>query len=353
MRFSGMRCYCRRTILPYLLLLALNASFYLVLYMCTSEPLPLSPTQSACQCTTPVVVTCATPPPTAPSLPPSTRASVTSREHYLLLALVLTSPKGKERRDIIRHTWMKGYREKRHRVLVKFAIGTYNLTSTEMKDIQTEEDTHHDLLLLPDLKDSYFNLTRKVLDSFIALHAKFNFSYLLKCDDDTFILLDTVLAELAQRTSSEAYYWGFFDGRAHVKRQGKWAEKKWFLCDRYLPYALGGGYVVSHDLVRRIVVNADGLAFYNSEDVSVGVWLSPYEAERRHDVRFNTEFVSRGCRNQYIVSHKQSVEDMVSKHKLLDRSGVQCEREYQTRMSYVYNWTTDPTKCCERRKGVP
>ena len=100
------------------------------------------------------------------------------------------------------------------------------------------------------------------------------------------------------------------------------------------------------------MANSDGLTLYNSEDVSVGVWLSPYDTERRHDVRFNTEFVSRGCRNQYIVSHKQSAEDMFAKHRTLEHKGVQCEKEYQTRASYVYNWTTDPTKCCERRNNV-
>ncbi len=249
---------------------------------------------------------------------------------------------------------MKGYQDKKQGlVVVKFALGTEGLSPAEMEDVKSEEVAHGDLLLLPNLIDSYTNLTRKVLTSFIALDASLNFSYLMKCDDDTFVVLDTILNELTQRKSKQSYYWGFFDGRAHVHRQGKWAEKKWFLCDRYLPYALGGGYVLSHDLVRRIVSNSDSLVFYNSEDVSVGVWLSPYDAERHHDVRFNTEFVSRGCRNSYIVSHKQSVNDMVAKQRLLEVKGVQCEKEYQTRLSYIYDWSTDPTKCCERVKGVP
>lgn len=346
LRYAGFKC--RRNYSTCGLLLAVNAAFCFLLYMHISAPLALTSSQLACECPSPVI-TCPSPP---PSLPPSPKSSNVSEEYYLLIVLVLSSPKGKERRDTIRQTWMNGYKEKKLNVLIKFALGMEGLAPSELKDTLTEESVHHDLLLLPNLMDSYFNLTRKVLASFIALDSEFSFSYLLKCDDDTFVLLDAVLAELAQRTSKEPYYWGFFDGRAHVKRQGKWAEKKWFLCDRYLPYALGGGYVLSHDLVRRMVINADGLSLYNSEDVSVGVWLSPYEAERRHDVRFNTEFVSRGCRNSYIVSHKQSVEDMASKQRALEETGRQCVKEYQTRMSYMYNWTTDPTKCCERRKDV-
>ena len=71
----------------------------------------------------------------------------------------------------------------------------------------------------------------------------------------------------------------------------------------------------------RISSAADGLQLYNSEDVSVGVWLSPYEAERRHNVRFDMEFVSQGCRNVYIVSHKQSIDDMRRKDRTLKRAG--------------------------------
>ena len=187
---------------------------------------------------------------------------------------------------------------------------------------------------------------------FVAINTRYSFSYLMKCDDDTFVVLNTILIELEQRESKESYYWGFFDGRAHVKGKGKWREKKWFLSDRYLPYALGGGYVVSQDLVRRIVSNSDGLTLYNSEDVSVGVWLSPYDVDRRHDVRFNTEFVSRGCRNVYLVSHKLSVNEMLSIQKQLEETGRQCLEEYQTRLSYVYNWTVEPSKCCVRVRGV-
>lgn len=344
----------------YILTLLLNVFVCVFLYLdMTSLPPPQAHTARVPSCNCPSLpaaedITCPTPPSLAlaPSVHTKEQQRVGNSEHYLLVVMVLSSPKGRERRDTIRQTWMKGHTNRRQNVLIKFAVGMEGLATSDAFEIRVEESIHHDLLLLDNLKDSYYNLTLKVLVSFTKMETTLNFSYLLKCDDDTFVVLDTVLEELAQRSTSSSLYWGYFDGRAHVKRKGKWAEKNWFLCDRYLPYALGGGYILSHDLIQRIVRNANGLLFYNSEDVSVGVWLSPYTAERRHDVRFNTEFVSRGCRNQYIVSHKQSSEEMVAKQKLLETRGVQCEREFQTRMSYMYNWSTDPTKCCERRKDV-
>ncbi len=40
----------------------------------------------------------------------------------------------------------------------------------------------------------------------------------------------------------------------------------------------------------------------------MGTWLAPLKVNRVHDVRFDTEFRSRGCSNSYLMSHKQSVQ---------------------------------------------
>ena len=120
--------------------------------------------------------------------------------------------------------------------------------------------------------------------------------------------------------------------------------------DRYIPYALGGGYVLSHDLVSYISSNSELLKLFNNEDVSVGTWLAPLKnVHRKHDVRFDTESISRGCNNKHIVSHKQSVEDLKSKHYMLTTSTNRiCESESRVRNSYEYNWNVAPSSCCSR-----
>ena len=330
----------RATRLLIVVLFSSNFIFSILLYT------NMSATQTPCVCSV------ATPAPCELVTSTSGTNKVERGHQYLLMILILSSPKTKNRRDAIRQTWMKRY-DKSLKVQVKFSVGLEGLPTKEVENLKSENTAHGDLLLLENVLDSYHNLTRKVLESIVVLDDHYLFSYLMKCDDDTFVVLDVVLKELSERSADKSYYWGFFDGRAHVKRRGKWAEASWFLSDRYLPYALGGGYVLSKDLVRKIATNAANLALYNNEDVSVGVWLSPYRAERRHDVRFNTEFVSRGCRNLFIVSHKQSTEEMEAKQRLLDRTGKQCSREFQTRLSYIYNWTVETTKCCIRTRGVP
>ena len=57
----------------------------------------------------------------------------------------------------------------------------------------------------------------------------------------------------------------------------KWAEHNWFLCDHYLPFAIGGGYIISANPIHKITITSDYLQLYNSEDISVSVWLSAYK----------------------------------------------------------------------------
>ncbi|VDN27609.1 unnamed protein product [Gongylonema pulchrum] len=90
-------------------------------------------------------------------------------------------------------------------------------------------------------------------------------------------------------------------------------------------------------MVDFIVRNRDLLKLYKSEDVSVGAWLAGLDVRYVHDPRFDTEFRSRGCNNQYIITHKQSAESL--------------EKEYRVRASYVYDWSVPPSQCCVRQNG--
>ena len=271
---------------------------------------------------------------------------------YTLLVVVLTSLDGKERRDTIRQTWYSND-EVKTEVLLKFVLGTMGMGEDDRTRLQKENKEHNDLLLLTELVDSFENLTRKVLSTFVWVSSNVQFSYLLKCDDDTFVVLKVLLDELKRRTSTKSYYWGFFDGRASAKKVGKYQELNWFLCDRYIPYALGGGYVLSGDLVKLIALNSAHLKLYINEDVSVGTWLAPYDIKRSHDVRFDTEYQSRGCNNVYIVTHKQPAHLMFQKHKSLQETGKLCKKEVQYKPSYIYDWSKPPSECCKRQIGVP
>ena len=80
----------------------------------------------------------------------------------------------------------------------------------------------------------------------------FTFSYLLKADEDTFVRLGPLKDALGSIKSDDPLYWGYFTGKAFPIRKGgkKYFDPSYHVCDYYVPYAQGGGYVVSAELVR-------------------------------------------------------------------------------------------------------
>lgn len=261
-----------------------------------------------------------------------------------LIVIIFSSPANKDRRDVIRSTWLKTTYE----ILHFFVIGTASLSVLKQQELKEENQINNDLILLPMLKDYYVELTSKLMQSMIWLDSNINFKFVIKVDDDSFAQVDLIYNTLSSMNNKQRLYWGFFDGRSRVKHRGQWKEENWFLCDYYLPYARGGGYVLSSDLVHFVAKNADYLQLYNSEDVSLGVWLSPLNIKRIHDPKFDTEFQSRGCFNTYLITHKQNIQQIMEKHKNLVENGKLCSREFRRRISYIYNWKSAPSQCCIR-----
>ncbi|VVC41849.1 Glycosyl transferase, family 31 [Cinara cedri] len=249
-----------------------------------------------------------------------------------LLVLILSAVKNQIRRDAIRETWAQAYGD----VKILFVL-------SKDQYLNAEKLIHSDILEV-NIPDEYRLLSHKLLESFNSVR-NIDFDYLLKCDDDTFVDVTKVINEL-ETAPKNKFYWGYFDGNAHIKRAGKWKETEWILCDKYLPYALGGGYVLSKDLIIYMVNNKDYLSFFISEDVSVGVWLAPLNITRKHDRRFDTEFRSRGCCNDYLVTHKRSPQVMKLYWSHIIETGKMCNEEYKDISSYEYNWTVMPSKCC-------
>ncbi|XP_043222111.1 beta-1,3-galactosyltransferase 6-like [Amphibalanus amphitrite] len=266
---------------------------------------------------------------------------------YKLVVLVLTAPDNVERRDTLRATWLRPRGGSPPPARHWFVLGGAALPAEQHSRLLAEQSRHGDLLILPHVTDAYTQLTEKVLAAFVWLAAHSRHQYVMKCDDDTFARLGPLLTELESAPRSR-FYMGFFDGRARPRRTGKWAEPSWDICDLYLPYALGGGYILSSDLVSYLATAAPHLRRFNSEDVSVGAWLAPLAIDRRHDPRFDTEWESRGCDNRHLVTHKHSVAQMTEMHRTLERRGVLCDKEKRIRGSYVYNASVPPSQCCKR-----
>lgn len=231
------------------------------------------------------------------------------------------------------------------------------LDSAILDNLQREQGKHNDILLLPNHYDTYYNLTEKILQAFNVLTQAFKFSYLIKVDDDTYVKLDTLINELMSYDNKllrkkEEYginplpqlYWGYFNGRATIKHHGQWKEYNYYLSKNYLPYALGGGYVLSRKLCEYISNSSQILSQYASEDVSVGTWLAPLRnVYRWHDPRFDTAFLPRKCKSYHLVLHKRSIEMM---SQIFD-DNLCSGTAYSSVLEYYYDWTKTADKCCD------
>ena len=269
-----------------------------------------------------------------------------------LVVLILSAPGGVMRRNAIRGTWLHDFRSSRLRVTAKFLVGLRSLSRNRVSNLPTEETTFGDMLFLRDLEDVYSNLSTKVLMGLKWAHKSTTFDFVIKTDDDSYVRIEKVAAALKKTNCEERLYWGYFMGHAFPELTGKWAETQWFHCPHYLPYAMGGGYVLSWRTVQAIVRFSDRLKLYSNEDVAVGSWLAPYRLNRKHDLRFNVESLSHGCSNMYLISHKERVRMLYEKYTSLLRNKTLCSLEKEIRPAYQYNWTVSPLDCCIRQKGL-
>ncbi|XP_058450206.1 beta-1,3-galactosyltransferase 6 [Malaya genurostris] len=240
-----------------------------------------------------------------------------------------------------------------------FAIGTHGLSRAERKVVYEEQRVFNDVIELDDLVDSYDNLTTKIIRSMSQIDDVYDFKYLMKLDDDSYVKLDLLSEDLLSyyeklhrvrlsHTKPTELYWGYFKGAATIQQHGHWKEKKYQLCDRYLPYALGGGYVLSKNLVSFIAAYRKTLTVYKSEDMAVGTWLSSFgNIHRRHDVRFDTAWMPRKCKTYHLVLHKRTAQQMKEIHRgdLCSHEEEQ-EPDTQRPKEYFYDWTVPPSQCC-------
>ena len=258
-----------------------------------------------------------------------------------LIILILSAVGNRNRRDACRETWLTLTTSTKH----WFVVGTDGVNGGQKSLLDLENQQYNDMLILPSHNDSYSSLTQKLVSSMQFINTASKAKFVLKVDDDSFVRLDLLESQLISLMDGKLIYWGYFSAAAPIQSSGIWKETRWFLCDKYLPYAVGGGYILSSDLIEYIATNADLLQHYTSEDVSVGTWLSPLKIKRIHDTRFDTWWKSRGCSDSFIVTHKKTPNQMRKKMRHLKEHGKMCFEEKFDR-GYSYNWTVLPSKCC-------
>jgi len=275
----------------------------------------------------------------------ATNQKIKVLDHLDLLIMIVSAPGNIKQRTAVRQTWLSSHHSE---IRGFFVIGVKDLSAQVQQSLDEEKNEFEDMVFI-NMVDSYTALSEKVLSMMSYAEEHFTSNLLMKCDDDTFINIYMLAKEIKKRTyQDDMLYWGYFDGRAPVFKKGKWAENDYNLCDRYIPYALGGGYILGWEIVKHLSRSSHILKEFRNEDVSLGTWLAGVDVHRIHDERFDTEWKSRGCVNNYLVSHSISPDDMVKLWSRISSGQSLCSKEVITRPSYSYNWDLPPSQCCVR-----
>ena len=244
---------------------------------------------------------------------------------YYLLIIIPTRPTDIDRRTAIRETWASPYAQSTT-VGIKFIMGTFGLTESEVQKVSAERESHGDIIILPDHKEDYHNLTRKTLRLIQWASENIKFKYLMKSDDDSYVLVAALLKMLRNKVVTKPIYFGLITkyGRPIKNPRSKWVENNWKLCMTYLPFAHGPGYVMSYELVKGISDASYEVDFrmYNNEDTSLALWIVPFDIE--YWEAKGTISLGNTCSNGTILVHQQFPKLMKLRHKQVLTNGKLC-----------------------------
>ena len=203
-----------------------------------------------------------------------------------LLILVPIRPSDIYARHLIRTTWFENFDNSTEDVVLRYAVGNRTMDADKRFELTEENGTYGDIIFVDSAED-VAALTNKTLALLKWANSHVNFSYFMKCDDDTYVFIDNMLDELRKRqTTTKLYFGKFLENGPIVRGNYKWADNDWDLGPVYLPFAMGGGYILSHDLVAALSENSHRLKWHINEDTAIGSWLSAFDYERRSDFRF-------------------------------------------------------------------
>ncbi|XP_036624895.1 beta-1,3-galactosyltransferase 4 [Trichosurus vulpecula] len=239
-----------------------------------------------------------------------------SGSQLFLLILVSTAPEHQEQRDAIRASWGALREIQGHLVRTLFILGEPDYSRKNIEDILKWEAQVEGDIVQAAFMDSYRNLTLKTLSG-LAWAARYcpNVHYVLKTDDDVYINVPGLVAELDQRGKDlkqdlqQRYpdrggivqgdgkaktgereledarslyppvphlylghvHWSVYPSRLkgsrHQVSEVEWPSAR----GPFPPYGSGTGYVLSAPVLRLILRAASGVPLIPVEDVFVGV----------------------------------------------------------------------------------
>ena len=189
-----------------------------------------------------------------------------------VLNMVISSPYNFEKRSAIRKTWASGPSVDDEWKTV-FLVGQGNGDRLQNEQLEAEERVHGDLIRGAQ-KEHYRNLTLKTQMGLEWASKYCDFQFLVKSDDDVLVHRYNLIAFLKKPdTPKTKLYTGRCPQQGTPRRGGGKYGVSWeeYNETRYPPFCAGPAYVLSSDLVPKLVDLFDVKAPLPLEDVYIGI----------------------------------------------------------------------------------
>ncbi|RLN16603.1 putative beta-1,3-galactosyltransferase 19 [Panicum miliaceum] len=225
----------------------------------------------------------------------------------------------------VRKSWMISTRRSSN-VVARFFVAL-NGKNEVNEELMKEAEYFGDIVIVP-FMDNYDLVVLKTIAIVEYGVRVVPAKHIMKCDDDTFVRIESVLDQVKKVQSGKSMYVGNINYYHRPLRSGKWSVtyEEWPE-EVYLPYANAPGYVISSDIAQYILSEFDNeaLRLFKMEDVSMGMWVEKFDTTRQpveylHDVRF----YQPGCFDGYFTAHNQSPQHMICLWRKLQAGSAQC-----------------------------
>jgi len=191
-------------------------------------------------------------------------------EPIKLLILITTHVSHFHEREVIRNTWGIDPKSNSARWKTYFLLGRTKNTAT-LKKLKYESRMFQDIVL-GDIYEDFYNLTYKVQMVFEWSLRYCQYDYMLKGDDDVFVNMPKVFDYIQSTdTPRTELYAGNVQYQAIVLRTGKYGiDKQEFKKKIYPRYCSGGGFLLSRDIVHRMLPLFNRVKAIKIDDAYIG-----------------------------------------------------------------------------------
>ncbi|PUZ37521.1 hypothetical protein GQ55_9G126500 [Panicum hallii var. hallii] len=253
------------------------------------------------------------------------KAPPLSEENVELFIGILSAGNHFTERMAARRSWISSVRNSSSTV-ARFFVAVNGRREVN-EDLLKEADFFGDIVIVP-FVDSYDLVVLKTIAICDYAARVVPAKYVMKCDDDTFVRLDSVMAEVKKISDDKSFYLGNMNYFHRPLREGKWAVsyEEWPI-EEYPPYADGAGYIVSSDIANFVASEMEKgrLNLFKMEDVSMGMWVGRFNSSGNAVAYAHSpRFCQSGCADDYLTAHYQSPAQMVCLWEKLRQGRPQC-----------------------------